>query len=56
VRSYERGERVYLAMIARGYTGSLPVSTPTDESRAWGVALALPIGAACVAAVAWMAR
>lgn len=26
VRSYERGERVYAAMLARGYTGSLPVS------------------------------
>ncbi len=27
VRSYERGERVYAAMLARGYTGTLPVST-----------------------------
>jgi cobalt/nickel transport system permease protein len=25
LRSFERGERVYLAMIARGYTGRLPV-------------------------------
>jgi len=24
IRSYERGERVHLAMVARGYTGSLP--------------------------------
>ena len=24
IRSYERGERVYLAMLARGYTGKLP--------------------------------
>jgi cobalt/nickel transport system permease protein len=24
VRSYERGERVHLAMLARGYTGTLP--------------------------------
>jgi len=27
VRSYERGERVYAAMLARGYTGTLPVTT-----------------------------
>jgi cobalt/nickel transport system permease protein len=27
VRSYERGERVYAAMLARGYTGTLPVVT-----------------------------
>lgn len=26
VRSYERGERVYAAMLSRGYTGSLPVA------------------------------
>lgn len=26
VRSYERGERVYAAMLSRGYTGSLPVT------------------------------
>ena len=25
VRSYERGERVYLAMASRGYAGSMPV-------------------------------
>jgi cobalt/nickel transport system permease protein len=31
VRSYERGERVYLAMVSRGFAGSLPV---TDERRA----------------------
>ncbi len=27
VRSYERGERVYAAMLARGYTGVLPATT-----------------------------
>ena len=30
IRSYERGERVHLAMLARGYTGTLP---QTGESR-----------------------
>ncbi|MFN4091188.1 MAG: energy-coupling factor transporter transmembrane component T, partial [Alphaproteobacteria bacterium] len=24
IRSYERGERVHLAMLSRGYTGTLP--------------------------------
>ncbi|MFZ1575174.1 MAG: energy-coupling factor transporter transmembrane component T [Chromatiaceae bacterium] len=28
VRAYERGEQVYDAMIARGYSGTLPVATP----------------------------
>jgi cobalt/nickel transport system permease protein len=28
IRSYERGERVHLAMLSRGYTGVLPTSDP----------------------------
>ena len=32
IRSYERGERVHLAMVARGYTGSLP-HTEHDSRR-----------------------
>jgi cobalt/nickel transport system permease protein len=28
IRSYERGERVHLAMLARGYDGTLPDLTP----------------------------
>ena len=27
IRSYERGERVHLAMLSRGYTGTLPDTT-----------------------------
>lgn len=34
VRSYERGERVYAAMLARGYTGTLPVATATRVGAA----------------------
>ena len=34
VRSYERGERVYLAMLARGYDGALPVLDEHAASRA----------------------
>jgi cobalt/nickel transport system permease protein len=45
VRSFERGERVYLAMASRGYTGALPPTlTGTPASRtAWAAALALPV-------------
>ncbi|MET0909764.1 MAG: cobalt ECF transporter T component CbiQ [Ilumatobacteraceae bacterium] len=53
VRSYERGERVYLAMASRGYTGSMPVRTAPSTARAWAVCLLWPAVAATVAAVAW---
>ncbi|MGH4002397.1 MAG: energy-coupling factor transporter transmembrane component T, partial [Pseudonocardiaceae bacterium] len=45
IRSFERGERVYLAMASRGYTGTLPPAlTGNPASRtAWGFALALPM-------------
>jgi cobalt/nickel transport system permease protein len=45
VRSFERGERVYLAMASRGYTGALPPTlTGAAASRpAWAAALALPL-------------
>jgi cobalt/nickel transport system permease protein len=45
IRSFERGERVYLAMVSRGYTGALPpalTGTPAS-STAWATALALPM-------------
>lgn len=55
IRSYERGERVYQAMTARGYAGSMPVieerSTPY---RAWVTALSLPAAAWVVAITAWL--
>ena len=44
VRSYERGERVHAAMLARGFTGQLPAlaeERPTPRS-AWLVALSVP--------------
>ena len=59
VRSYERGERVYVAMLSRGYHGHMPdlagggpagsTATPAD----WRVALAVPAAAAVVAAASW---
>jgi cobalt/nickel transport system permease protein len=34
LRSYGRGERVYLAMLARGYQGSMPTAVPLVFTRA----------------------
>jgi cobalt/nickel transport system permease protein len=52
VRSYERGERVHLAMLSRGYTGSLPqLAQESPGPRQWGLAGALPAFAVVVLAV-----
>jgi cobalt/nickel transport system permease protein len=57
IRSYERGERVYLAMVSRGYSGSMPVLQELAATRAqWLAALAVPAAAALVAAAAWGVR
>jgi cobalt/nickel transport system permease protein len=57
IRSYERGERVYLAMVSRGYAGSMPVLQDLAASpRQWLAALAVPVAAAVVAATAWGLR
>ena len=50
VRSYERGERVYLAMAARGYTGHMPVATAdrTAVSK-WLAVLTVPAAAWLIA-------
>lgn len=45
IRSFERGERVYLAMTSRGYTGALPAALTGAAAprRAWAGALAVPM-------------
>jgi len=49
VRSYERGERVHLAMLARGYTGRMPVlSSDRPGALAWARCIALPLAAAVI--------
>ncbi|MFI5620736.1 cobalt ECF transporter T component CbiQ [Streptomyces sp. NPDC051567] len=49
IRSYERGERVHLAMLSRGYTGSMPVIDDIAATRAqWAHAAALPAAALAV--------
>lgn len=50
LRAYERGERVYLAMLSRGYGGRLP--TPGREpatARQWALAATLPAAAGLIA-------
>lgn len=48
VRSYERGERVYAAMLARGYTGTLPAAARAH----FGAAEALVVATALLTAAA----
>jgi cobalt/nickel transport system permease protein len=53
VRSYERGERVYLAMLARGYDGTMPalVGRRVAAADAWAAVLPLAAWAFAVAAM-----
>lgn len=59
IRTYERGERVHLAMLSRGYTGAFPTAVtgarPAD-ARSWGAAVAVVGAAAAVTATAWVTR
>lgn len=44
VRSYERGERVHAAMLARGYTGAMPELDQRRATRSdWAVGAAMPL-------------
>jgi cobalt/nickel transport system permease protein len=56
IRSYERGERVYLAMVSRGYEGMLPSTSTTPERASWGAALLLPAVAGTIAGAAWLVQ
>jgi cobalt/nickel transport system permease protein len=57
VRSYERGERVHRAMLARGYTGVMPAFESTSVSfREWTIGVGLPVLAWMAAIVAWVVR
>jgi cobalt/nickel transport system permease protein len=49
IRSYERGERVHLAMLSRGYHGSLPLAGTTAASALdWVRGAVLPVVAMSV--------
>lgn len=57
VRSYERGERVYLAMQARGYAGVMPeLETAAAPAGQWWFASAVVALAVAVAAMGWVLR
>jgi cobalt/nickel transport system permease protein len=50
LRAFERGERVYLAMVSRGYTGRLPAPDGTSAGALqWCAAAVLPLAAATIA-------
>ena len=52
IRSYERGERVHLAMLSRGYNGALPQDDLVKlEKKVWLTAALLPISAILIYAV-----
>jgi cobalt/nickel transport system permease protein len=55
VRTFERGERVYLSMASRGYTGSMPESTqaPTPAAE-WAIGMAIVASCWGIAAAAWV--
>ncbi|NXY99191.1 cobalt ECF transporter T component CbiQ [Streptomyces sp. BR123] len=54
IRSYERGERVHLAMVSRGYTGSMPVIDDVTAAPAqWARAAVLPAAALAVCVIGW---
>lgn len=51
IRSYERGERVHLAMLSRGYTGRMPTGpVAVVGARSWALASTLPLAAVAVLA------
>ena len=55
LRAFERGERVYLAMVSRGYTGRMPTvwqGTGAATTGQWLIAATVPLLAGTVAATA----
>ncbi|MFR9775969.1 cobalt ECF transporter T component CbiQ [Micromonospora sp. MS34] len=54
LRAFERGERVYLAMVSRGYTGRMPAvrqGVGAATAGQWAVAATVPAIAGTIAAV-----
>jgi len=55
IRSYERGERVHLAMMSRGYAGAMPELAVVEASSTdWFTAFLVPMAAAVTCAAAWL--
>lgn len=56
IRSFERGERVYVSMLARGYDGTMPrLDQEQATAREWGRAAIGPAVAGVVSMLAWSA-
>jgi cobalt/nickel transport system permease protein len=52
-----RGERVHLALVSRGYTGSMPFIDDVTATRAqWSHAAVLPVLALAVCLAGWTLR
>jgi cobalt/nickel transport system permease protein len=55
IRSYERGERVHLAMVSRGYSGVVPELAVVEASAVdWLTAFLVPAMAAMSCVAAWL--
>lgn len=54
IRSFERGERVHLAMASRGFDGRMPRLGAAATGREWISAAMLPTMAVVVASTAWL--
>jgi cobalt/nickel transport system permease protein len=55
IRSYERGERVHLAMLSRGWTGEMPrLFDTTTTRRQWALGLAPVVVAMALAGAGWV--
>ncbi|GAA4565294.1 cobalt ECF transporter T component CbiQ [Micromonospora coerulea] len=55
LRAFERGERVYLAMVSRGYSGRMPAvwqGAGAATAGQWAAAATVPLTAAAIAAAA----
>lgn len=54
IRSYERGERVHLAMLSRGYSGTMPALDDLRPTRQqWLTGLCLPAAGSVIWVAAW---
>ena len=54
IRAYERGERVHLAMVSRGYDGTMPLTDRAGATRAeWTRSAALPLTALVICLLGW---
>jgi cobalt/nickel transport system permease protein len=61
LRSYERGERVYLAMLSRGFDGKAPDlaaigAAPRASAPQWAFAVLPALAAVSVASLSWVVR